>query len=853
MSKVSGSYESVTRGVSEQVPQDRRPGQHHEQINMISDPVRGLSRRHGSVMQDEVRLATFNQTLWDNLLKDTENHKEVSFYVGGVEYALIYRTTPPPAGMAHDVSFGWAFNKVTGQLLPIQWNADAATAALKAGGVSAAVNVGKYLYLAGNTIVPLATVAQPYDAPANKSKLVAWVRGGAFSRKFTVTVTMNDGSSITGEYTTKPSAYPTLLDTSDIPVSDPDYQNKVNQRVAEYQSRVTAYIGEAAADIVPGNIAEKLRADLVLKGVPATVQGSTILIDNATASEVSADDDGDGSLTRAVGNEVSNIDLVSTVHYVGKVVSVRPKKNNLSDRLYLRAVPKNEGETGWAEVTWVEAAGYVMAPSTVFVQGTVVDEVLYLAGSAGGLTAIAGGAHPAYEPNDVGDDITAPLPFFFGRKIDYLGLFQDRLVVGSGSTLTFSRNGDYLNFFRQSVLTQEADDPVEMYALGSEADTITSSVPYDRNMLFIGKRFWYTVNGRTTLTPGNSAIVILGQHEGATLADPQGSSNYVFYSKFSKGVSSMHQIQIGALADSPESYEISQQLDQYLKGEPRQIVTLTAPNQVLLRTTERNTLYTYAYLDSPQGTERLFDAWSKWQWDEAIGAFIGITKKNTDLSVLTARRGMDSTGADSIFIVMDKFVLDTALSDLPYLDSLRPLSAVNAGTNDRSISGESELNGLASVVFDTKSDYGLLGSDWEDRFDLVEQYAADVSRLHVGINYPVCTSPTNPYILDRTGKAIVSGRMTLGRISVSIADSGGLIVDVETVNGTQRTQDFGGRLLGRASNLLGTQPIVTTDITAAIGRQNTACKYYLRAKRWLPLTITAIEWTGQYFSNSRRV
>jgi hypothetical protein len=178
---------------------------------------------------------------------------------------------------------------------------------------------------------------------------------------------------------------------------------------------------------------------------------------------------------------------------------------------------------------------------------------------------------------------------------------------------------------------------------------------------------------------------------------------------------------------------------------------------------------------------------------------------------------------------------------------------VNAGTNDRSISGESELNGLASVVFDTKSDYGLLGSDWEDRFDLVEQYEADVSRLHVGINYPVCTSPTNPYILDRNGKAIVSGRMTLGRISVSIADSGGLIVDVETVNGTQRTQDFGGRLLGRASNLLGTQPIVTTDITAAIGRQNTACKYYLRAKRWLPLTITAIEWTGQYFSNSRRL
>jgi len=45
MAKVSGSYASVVRGVSEQVPQDRRPGQHFEQVNMISDPVRGLARR----------------------------------------------------------------------------------------------------------------------------------------------------------------------------------------------------------------------------------------------------------------------------------------------------------------------------------------------------------------------------------------------------------------------------------------------------------------------------------------------------------------------------------------------------------------------------------------------------------------------------------------------------------------------------------------------------------------------------------------------------------------------------------------------------------------------------------------
>ena len=601
---------------------------------------------------------------------------------------------------------------------------------------------------------------------------------------------------------------------------------------------MTAYIGEAAADIVPANIAEKLAADLTVKGIPATVQGSTVLIDMAGIRDLEVDDEGDNSLIRGVGNEVANVDLVSTVHYVGKVVRVRPKKNNETDTLYLRAVPRVEGATGWQEVTWVEAAGYVMQPASVFAYGTVVDETLFIAGSAGGLTALAGGAHPGYEANAVGDDITVPLPFFFGRRIDYLGLFQDRLVIGSGSTLFFSRNGDYLNWFRQSVLTREDDDPVEVYALGSEADTIKSSVPYDRNLLFIGDRFWYTLNGRTTMTPGNAAVVILGQYEGATLADPQGSSNYVFYSKVSDGKTSMHQIQMGALADSPESYEISQQLDSYLKGDPVQIVAVTAPNQVLLRTTDRGSLYTYAYLDSPQGTERLFDAWSKWTWGPDIGVCVGVSKKNTDTFVLTARYN-----PSGIYMVVDKFVMDTQLSKYPYLDSLRPYGEGITITENSVIDG--------AVAFGAGVQHRLLGADWERRQEVLDQYSD--TALYSGINFYASVSPTNPYMLDRNGRAIVSGRLTIGRLAISVRDSSGLTVDVTTNNGVTRTQDFNGLIAGRSAAAVGRQPIVTADVPATVGRQNTACQYRVAAKKWLPLTITAIEWTGQYFSNSRRI
>ena len=51
MSKVSGAYPSLSRGVNQQPFEARLDGQHGEQVNMWSDPVHGLSRRRGTTMQ----------------------------------------------------------------------------------------------------------------------------------------------------------------------------------------------------------------------------------------------------------------------------------------------------------------------------------------------------------------------------------------------------------------------------------------------------------------------------------------------------------------------------------------------------------------------------------------------------------------------------------------------------------------------------------------------------------------------------------------------------------------------------------------------------------------------------------
>lgn len=851
MTKVSDSYESVVRGVSEQVPQDRRSGQHFEQVNMISDPVRGLARRHGSVLQDEKIVAAYNSVTHGYWLEDTARHRVFPFFANGVKYDLIYRTIADTHSLGA-ATFAFAFNKATRVFMPVVLHADTAT--LQSGGVSSIVNVGKYLFIAGNTIVPSFTPTDKWGATANKQKMAVWVLDGAYSRTYKVTVRKTDNTKISVTYTTKASSYPTLLDTSALNPSDADYADTLNQALTNYQSLVTQWIGLAAADITPQNIAAQLSTLLNAAGVTGTTSvDGTVCIDNVNYTEVYAEDGGDGAAIRAVGAEVSNIDLVSNIHYPGKIVKIRPKKNNGEDALYLKAVAK-EGVTSFGAVTWRECAGYEMLPTAPFCIGTVKSGTLYIAATPATLTSLTGDASPAFKVNEVGDDITCPLPYFISKNISYLGLFQDRLVIGSGAVLFFSRPGDYFNWFRGSVLTVQDTDPVEQYALGAEDDTIIGSVAYDKNLVLFGQRHQYAINGRAPVSLKNP-LFILSSHENAVDALPIDSGNFVFYSKARNNVSSAHQLQVGNLADSPESFQISQQLDRYLAGKPVEMLAVTSPNHLFLRTDgARNTLYTYAYLDTATGSERLFDSWSKWVWNTKLGDIIGISRDVGDILVYLLRHGIDRDGNEKVWVAAELFVLDTSLSPRPYMDSLRVSDLVLTPGANAFVNPASDLSNDAYIAYGYDAGVNaLLGSPMSDASAFVTQYPTAPLNAWIGIHYDAYATPTNPYIRDSKGNAIVNGLLTVGQLSISVADTAGLSLVVTSFGTSDTVADFSGRVLGQSVNLIGQQPVVATTVTGLVGSETRQFSYTLRAKNFLPLTVTAIEWVGQYFNNTRRV
>lgn len=849
MSKETGSFESIIRGVSEQVPHDRFVGQHWTQDNMVSDPVRGLARRHGSISRWEVERPI---TLSAATQQDAGAFKEYTFFINSVEYSLMYRSTPKVVGST--MTGVVCINKDTYEILNVLVNpADAATVlAYLDGGISAVGNIAKYLILAPRQQPPTMTQFNPVESDYASSCSVAWVKSGTYSRTYRVSFVTTGNFKITATYTTPTSYYPGTLDTSDIPSTATDYQKQVNDRVYAYQTAVNQWIGTSAAAIQPAAIASQLRSGIILAGMTpgATAQyGSHIVCTDAIYVEV--DDGGDGSMLKGIAQEVQSVADLSPIHLHGKTVRIRPKGVGSGDDagvFYVVAKSKDGLATAdWKEVIWSEGPGIIQTPAFMFMLGEIIGNNLYLASSQAHLQAVSGDTNQTpYSPSKAGDLESQPIPGFFGKRIDYIGVFQDRLLLIAGSTVCMSKSGDYFNFYRASALTVADDDPLEMYALGSEGDVITDGVMMDRSLLLFGKQQQYALDGRSVMTPKTQYIATQSSYEDTTTCPPVGSGNYIFFSQLRDNRLTIQQMQTGDYADSFRAFEITSQLDGFLSGTPRQILALTSPSALFIRTQELQFgFYVFNYLDTADQSQRLYDSWSRWTFAGALGTLVGLTARNGSVLALTLRFTQHNTTA----LCLDEFSRSADLSTNPYLDSMRSYAFDGSIGPDWTESG---LDVTAVALPKSFGQYFLLGQPIRDVDKLQAALPdTDLTNAMMGTMFESSFEPTSPYMRDQKEKAILDGTLILGSYKMTLSKSAAMEAYLrgadQDVSQEYQVLDWIHRPAG--SWMLNVQQIAST-ITVPIDIQQEIREFRLRvaSRNWLPLTISSIEWAGQFFT-----
>jgi hypothetical protein len=840
--KVSNSYASVVRGVSQQTASQRLDGQHEEQVNMLSDPVNGLSRRRGSVYLSETSINSES-----NQVDFMRGIRKFECTIAGVDYVLLYPTVAVPNSSWRQAVK--AYRKDTGAWCPLVTSGSDFSISRLDSGIAAITQVGRYIVMAPKEVVTGGTIGDVGWNSLNNSKYgVLWIRGGFYSRTYRAEIVIS-GVRYTANYTTPAASYQGNLDTSDIPatttdgegntIPNPNYTKLVNDRVNAYNAAVTQWIATAGAAVQPPAIAIQLANAInsVVSGTGTTVlaNGPYIYVENVSLQDMAGSDGGDGTGLRTTYKVSTSVEQLSAQHFAGKIVKIQAKDGDPS--FYMRAVPMRN-TAGFGPVTWEETAGEPSGIPFPFLIASIEGGNLHMAGSPLAMRGLAPeyASLPDMGQRVAGDKVSSPDPAFANRAINHLANFQDRLVVSCGAVMSASRPGDYFNFYRESNLTVRDDDPVEAYALGSESDVIRHSVIFDKSLVAFGDKQQYSIDGRIPLTPSTSTIIQSSAHEGAVDAVPITNGELVFFGKSRENSTKLYQIEIGDVQDTSRASEITLQLTNYLRGIPVEIAGTTSPNLILVRSSgDFNSIGTFRYVD--RGRERLLESWSRWTYSPEIGEIVAMSRDRDQLLVFHYKPG----AANSYVVCRQSLLADNA--EYPYLDAQRVLgtSSVALGNTGQT----AVVMGSNARRYEEAAMPGALASLQADFPELV---ASDIRQ---GFNYSSYVELTSPFRRDQNGNVVVTGRLTITRVDVSYKNSSGMVAEVVTDFGTSEALRFNGRLLGSPSSTF-TIPVETGSVPVFVGRESREYVLRLSALTGKPLTISALEWTGQYFYNTRR-
>lgn len=798
MAKVAGAYESILGGVSRQPPERRRESQAWEMTNMVADPREGLTRRNGLEWADAIgSQMPANPAL--------EGWRSQDLTVAGTEYSLTYVEAYNGVATSGDLV---CTNKSTGAMLPVVADLTGYSTIPPLGPATA---LGRFSVFAPaqDALALAARVAETDDwaTEANQKRHLIWIRGGAYSRKFRFAL-IRGNQKFWVEYTTLQASYPLTLDTTDIPSNDPDYTKKVNDRTNAYNSAVNDWIGKALADVQPANIANQLAATLLSSGFlgpdgVVEVVGTNICITDPTIEEVEGDDSGDATLLRAVGNTVGSPALLTTYGYPGKIVRVRPNENSEGNVFYLVAQAKDQSTGKFTQVTWEETAGTSTSidPKLVLWFATVHDGVCYLVDTPAKVRALLGTEFPDWSEREAGDTTSSPVPEFLSEQITCLFTFQDRLGIVAGANIALSRPGDYLNFWRESVLTVPADDPVEFIIIGGEDDTIRRSISYDRNRVLFGDKKQYILNGREQMSPQNATGIIMAEFRNAAEVQPVLIGNLMFYATTGgDGVApGIHQFQPGPITESPESNEVTQAVRPYLGGEVLELIADTQNKMLFARVSGApQSLFVYQYQDNPAGTERLSDAWHRWDFEpaETLGSILSVATTGKGLLV-TCGKALTAQVSGGTSAVTGYRACRVKLNEWtgPYLDMWR-----NQGQTfnlARSHTVDPGKIGGAGYLFRVSRDTSVLWGNFGSDATPHPLQVAAVSKTTlagtvveppvplavdsgnwVGHVFESCWTPTSPWIKSREGQPVLDGRLTVVTVRPTFKNTGGVKIAV---------------------------------------------------------------------------
>lgn len=835
--KTSGAIKNLVQGVSTQNPKERLEGQVWTMSNCIPDPIEGAVKRpavkHIASLYSDLPTASLAMPLEFRAIAMEAGEYAVGTYDGRV--------------VLRDLT--------TGASVPVYQ--DPASYTYFAGGIKAHANIGEYTLLAG-TAIPEVTQQQlagifgtaytsnAYTTTAVVNRVVVIeIRQGAYSGIYTIKRT--DGTTIAA-YTVPNGA--TATDADKV---QPAYI--AGQLYTQLQTAIGGVIGSGTIRAVQQ------------QGASIAVFLSFSAIDEAAGMFA---DDGFYNTRMVMSDRFSTVsNTLPSVGVEGHVMEIG-KANSRSGNYFLRFEHTQGGSTSVVPSLqtnkvrpgrWVETSqSYI---STGYSLGGILTEasmpsLLYI---YGGNAYVGSGAFIAAQvltntsdvitpltwgKREAGNDSSSSDPFFVGSAISWMGIFQDRLVILSKGAVSMSRTGDYLNFYRESVLDDLATDPINLTSTFDATDTLVGAALLDKNLIVIGTKTHYAIVGRVGITPTNGALLKTSSFESNPNVPPVSFGNLVYFSSASDTNADILAIQPSDTVDSTYAYPVSSHVDGYI---PADIASLTASTKlnILFVLSSSGVLYGYRTLFN-QG-ERVLSAWFDFTFPSDL-VLKCISIRNTKVRMLFSKL----IGSKYVTVI-GELDLDrvgyTGVNRHRYLDFWTDATPTAGAIVLSTALARGAYSEDSAIAVDTSTDLAETtsiksGVHTDAVFSTSFLELDNAKTYMLGVPYLMKFEPTMPLPKTYDGKITGVGKLVVGQMKVNYTVGAQFDVIVSDKY-RSNTYSHSARVVSAPDSVVGEAYVREGFCMFPVGSAESGARVAIQTYDHYPLVLSSLDWTGQFF------
>ncbi len=219
----------------------------------------------------------------------------------------------------------------------------------------------------------------------------------------------------------------------------------------------------------------------------------------------------------------------------------------------------------------------------------------------------------------VGDEEGNPFPSFIEGKLRALLYVGDRLGFLADENVILSASGDYFNFFRTTMTSLLATDPIDTPAPTTSGDAsavslLEHAVAFNNRVALFADNAQFILTSEGALSPQSARIEPATALAADSKCRPIPLGPNVIFTFDREGATGFREMFVDGAARIDDALDITAHVPKYVPSGIRQLSANTLENILVAVGASGNKLYVYDYfLDSNR--EKVQSAWGRWEFN----------------------------------------------------------------------------------------------------------------------------------------------------------------------------------------------------------------------------------------------